>query len=143
MPRQAAIACAFLMIAPTHLAAQAPGPSLPRFTAEPTCPAEGAADSEEIVVCGRRNEEDSPYRVPRELRDAGPIEDRHAAWGARVRDEQSLGRFSDQTVGPFGYLQRSRQMDCEWRAARQIAQGRQPDCTMRVGPDQPTDWQRR
>lgn len=123
--------------------AQPAGSLLPRIVPERECRESNASRGEEIVVCGRRNETDSPYRILRELRDRGPIEDRHAAWGARVRHEQSLGPYSDQKMGPFGYLQRSRQMDCEWRAARQAAQGQQPDCTARVMPDQPTDWQRR
>jgi hypothetical protein len=122
--------------------AQQIGPIVPPITQKPKC-AERPADDEEIVVCGERYDEDSPYRIPRELRDRGPVEDRQMSWDARVRDMESVDRYSSQTVGQFGYLQHSRQVDCEWRAARQERQGRQPDCTRRVVPDKPTDWQRR
>jgi hypothetical protein len=117
------------------------GPVLPRVTQKPDCKEQ--QNDEEIVVCGERYDEDSPYRIPRELRDRGPIEDRHQSWDARVRDLESVDQYSSQTVGPFGYLQRSRQMNCEWLAERQIAQGRQPDCTRKPRPNEPTDWQRR
>jgi hypothetical protein len=99
------------------------------------------ADQSEIVVCGERSD-DSPYRIPRGLRDQGLIEDRDMSWDARTRDMEAVERFSSQTVGPAGMSQRSRQVDCEWRAARQIAQGRQPDCGRRSQPDSDTDWQR-
>ncbi len=121
--------------------AQQIGPIVPQVQ-KPGC-AEQPANDEEIVVCGERYDENSPYRIPRELRDRGPVEDRQMSWDARVRDMESLDRFSSQTVGQFGYLQRSRQVDCEWRAARQERQGRQPDCTRSIVPDKPTDWQRR
>ncbi len=48
-----------------------------------------------------------------------------------------------QTVGPFGYTQRTRQMNCEWLVERQLSQGRQPDCTRKPRPNDPADWQRR
>jgi hypothetical protein len=130
----------------THAAAAAQqiGPALPRITKppQPKCE-ENPADGEEIVVCGQRYDEDSPYRIPRELRNRGPVDDRQQSWDARVRDMESVDRYSSQTVGPFGYLQRSEQMKCEWLADRQLAQGRQPDCTRKPRPDAPTDWQRR
>lgn len=116
----------------------APAPRASR----PPCP-EQPVVGEEIVVCGERYDENSPYRVPQQFRNQRSDEDSHASWTARVNDEEAVGRFSDQTVGPFGYLQRSRQRDCEWRAARQEARGRRPDCGVRNRPDQPTDWQRR
>jgi hypothetical protein len=117
------------------------GPPAP-ITARPDCPPPDP-ESEEIVVCGERYDEDSPYRIPRELRDRGPVEDRHQSWDARVRDLESVEQYSSQTVGPFGYLQSSRQRNCEWLADRQLAQGRQPDCTRKPRPNEATDWQRR
>ena len=93
-------------------------------------------------MCGRRRDSDR-YRVPIELRDAGPIDSRSQSRVAAQREERSLDQFSAQSVGPGGYLQHSRQIDCEWRAARQTLQRRQPDCTVRIGPDQAEDWRRR
>lgn len=118
------------------------GPVAPPITQRPDCP-EQSADQEEIVVCGERYDEDSPYRIPRELRNRGPVEDRQMSWDARVRDLESVNQYGSQTVGPFGYLQRSRQMNCEWLAERQLSQGRQPDCTRKPRPNDPADWQRR
>jgi hypothetical protein len=118
------------------------GPPAP-ITAQPRCQ-EAPVGSDEVVVCGQRpvQEENSPYRVPREFRNVPSNDDRDASHAARQQDLQSLERFDSQTIGGSGYLQRSRQRDCEWRAARQEAQGRRPDCTRRDRPDQPDDWQR-
>lgn len=128
----------------THVAAQAQlvGPPAPRASEPEKCE-ESAPDAEEIVVCGERYDDSEKYRIPAELRDRGQIETRHRSWDAQFRDMQSVERYSSQTVGPGGYLQNSLQRDCEWRAARQQAQGRQTDCTRRMRPDEPTDWQRR
>jgi len=133
---------ALMLFAHGAAGAQQIGPIVPQ-TANPKPCAQAPADDEEIVVCGERYDEDSPYRIPRELRERGQIADRDASWDARVRDLESIDRYSSQTVGPFGYLQNSQQRDCEYRAARQQAQGRQMDCTRKVRPDEPTDWQRR
>jgi hypothetical protein len=117
-----------------------PAPVKPKPDCKPSDP-----DSEEIVVCGEREryDEDSPYRIPRELRNRGPVDDRQQSWDARVRDLESANQWSSQTVGPFGYMQRSRQQNCEWLAERQVSQGRQPDCTRKPRPNDPADWQRR
>ena len=127
--------------APAANAQAVVGPPAP-ITAKPDCPPPDPG-SEEIVVCGERYDEDSPYRIPRELRNRGPVEDRHQSWDARVRDLESVEQYSSQTVGPWGYLQNSRQRNCEWLADRQLAQGRQPDCTRKPRPNDPADWQRR
>jgi len=125
------------------------GPPVPVTRAAPVreCrdePAEGEpAEGEEIVVCGERYDENSPYRVPQQFRDQPSDDDAHASWDARWRDEEALGRFSDQMTGGSGYLQRSQQQRCEWLAARQQAQGRRPDCGRKPRPDAATDWQRR
>jgi hypothetical protein len=118
------------------------GPLAPQITEKPKC-GEQPADSDEIVVCGERYDEDSPYRIPRELRNRGQIDQRDQSWDARVRDLESLDQYGSQTSGPFGYLQNSRQRDCEYRADRQQAQGRQIDCTRKLRPNDPADWQRR
>ena len=75
----------------------APGP-----TREQACPEQ---EGEDVVVCGRPYDENSPFRVPRQFRGQRSDDDRHASWEARWRDEQILGAFSGQTVGPSGYLQ--------------------------------------
>lgn len=130
-----------LTAAPLVHAQPVVGPPAP-ITAKPECKPSDP-HSEEIVVCGERYDEDSPFRIPRELRDRGPVEDRHQSWDARVRDLESVDQYGSQTVGQFGYLQNSRQRNCEWLAERQLAQGRQPDCTRKPRPNDPADWQRR
>lgn len=102
----------------------------PRIVSDERC--QRTDDPEEIVVCAR-NEENSPYRIPRALRGATVIEDRDASHDTRFRDQEALGRFSDQVVGPGGVYRRSRQVDCEWRAARQELRGERPDCGRRGG----------
>jgi hypothetical protein len=86
-----------------------------------------ASSSDEIVVCGRRDE-DSPYRIPREFRDRVSTDDAHASWDLRIRDQEAIERFSNQTDGPFGVYRHSREVDCQWRIARQELRGERPDC---------------
>jgi hypothetical protein len=135
-------AVSLLIAAPAALAQPPlvgpPAPTAPKPKCVPSAP-----DAEEIVVCGERYDEDSPYRIPRELRERGQIDQQDQSWDARVRDLESLDQYGSQTVGPFGYMQNSRQRDCEYRADRQRAQGRQIDCTRKLRPDDPADWQRR
>lgn len=99
------------------------------------------ADSDDIVVCGRKDES-SQYRIPPDLRGTGPIDSRNTSRVARNRDDEVRSRYGSQTVGPSGYLQYSRQIDCEWRVARQQAQSRQLDCNRRIRGDDATDWRR-
>lgn len=109
-------------------AGQTVGPPAPApIVKQPDCDPEAAEDNE-IVVCGDRYDENSPFRVPKQFRNQRSDEDRHASWTARIQDEESLSQFGSQTVGPSGYLQNSRQRDCEWRAARQEMRGERPDC---------------
>ncbi|MGZ8334319.1 MAG: hypothetical protein ACXWUZ_14395 [Allosphingosinicella sp.] len=112
----------------------------PRATRQQSCPEQ---DGEDIVVCGQRYDENSPFRIPPQFRDQRSDDDRHASWEARQRDEQIVGGFSGQTLGPSGYLQAARQRDCGWRAERQSLQGRRPDCGRQHRPDDVADWQRR
>jgi hypothetical protein len=102
------------------------GPALPRITQDRGCD-QPATGSNEIVVCGESSE-DSPYRIPKEFRGQGLIEDRHASWDTRIRDQEALERFSNQNIGPSGITQHSRQVDCQWRVARQEMRGERPDC---------------
>lgn len=107
------------------------------------CSDQPPAEGEEIVVCGEVYDENSPYRVPQQFRNQRTHDDVAASWTSRVNDEESVQRFSSQNVGAGGASQHSRQVDCQWRAARQEAQGRRPDCGARVRPNEATDWQRR
>jgi hypothetical protein len=122
-------------------AAANPAPPVPEPPPRP-CRAGPAGDGE-IVVCGRPYDENSPYRIPTEFRDRPSHDDADASWDPRWRDEEAVARFGGQTVGPFGYLQRGRQMHCNWLAERQEAQGRRPDCGLKPRPDDQADWQRR
>lgn len=129
-------ACRFtaflLLTAALPAGAQQVGPPAPPPAPDPRCGQTPPDNEEEIVVCGRAEDEDSPYRIPRQFRNQEPIEDEDASWSSRVQDEESISRFSSQNVGPSGMSQRSRQVDCEWRAARQQARGERPDCTRQV-----------
>jgi hypothetical protein len=83
---------------------------------------------DEIVVCGETTDS-SRYRIPQELRERRRTHnDTHASWDARIRDQESLERFSNQNDGPFGIYRRSREIDCQWRVARQELRGERPDC---------------
>jgi hypothetical protein len=135
-PASIALALAHPGIAQTEPA------SPPRILDGLDCQFSSPSDSE-VVVCGRRSPNGNRYRIPAELRDNGPVDARNESPVAQRREQDSLDRFGAQTVGPGGYLQHSRQVDCDWRAARQELQGRQPDCTVRINPDAPSDWQRR
>ncbi|MFN3727582.1 MAG: hypothetical protein ACK4SZ_14910 [Allosphingosinicella sp.] len=114
--------------APAPSAPEVAGPPLPRIVQRQRC--QQSDDPDEVVVCGQ-NHENSPYRIPRELRDTGEINDEHASFDAQTRDLEALERFSSQNIGHQGIAQHSRQVDCEWRAARQVAAGRRPDCGRR------------
>ncbi len=119
--------------------AQAPTQSTvatPRIVPDTQC--EDRPEGEDIVVCGRRDR-NNDYRIPEPLREQPSSDPRNVSWAARAKDEASLQRFSDQTTGPAGYLQHNRQVDCEWRAARQEMQGKRPDCTRSVRPSEPDD----
>jgi hypothetical protein len=117
------------------------GPVVPRPTVTRRQCENPDPSAEELLVCGQRSD-NSPYRIPNELRNQGIVEDRDMSWDARTRDMEAVERFSSANVGPSGMSQNSRRRDCEWRAARQVAQGRQPDCGSRSRPDSDTDWQR-
>ena len=90
-------------------------------------PCAGPAD--EIIVCGRRPIE--RYRIPVELREE-PLIARNYSWSARARDEREAARYDGQTIGPTGWLNHSREVDCQWRAERMELAGLMPDCTQRV-----------
>ena len=100
--------------------------ALPRIT--DTLPCSGPA--EEIVVCGRRPRTER-YRIPVELRER-PLTAQDYAWATRARDEREAGRYEDQVSGPGAAYNRSRQVDCQWRAERQQLNGRQVDCSQHI-----------
>jgi len=63
------------------------------------CP-ESTAD--EIVVC---NKIDNPYRIPKELRDSGPIPSKNQAWTTRLADDEQASREAaglPDTCSPVG-----------------------------------------
>lgn len=112
----------FAQTAPAHEPIE-----LPRLDIVPDC--DGPAD--EIVVCARRLPD--RYRVPPTLREP-PLDPRNYSWAARARDERERARYDDQASGPGGWLNYTRQRDCQWRAERQELLGRQVDCSRRVTP---------
>jgi hypothetical protein len=63
------------------------------------CP-ESSAD--EIVVCNRV---DNPYRIPKELRDSGPIPSKNQAWTTRLATDEQTSREAaglPDTCSPVG-----------------------------------------
>lgn len=102
-----------------------PAVVMPRIIADAPCEDDLA---NVIVVCGRTDRDDD-YRIPEAVREEPVFRQRDTSWAIRTRSEDSLQRYSDQTVGPSGFLQHSRQIDCEWRMARQEIEGKPLDCT--------------
>ena len=129
------------------LAAQPPaviGPPVPppRPTRQQDCSDQPGPDGE-MVVCGERYDENSPYRIPREFRGERSDDDVNSSWAARVNDEEAIGRFGDGFSASTSAQAAQRQRDCKYRADRQIAQGRRPDCGARSRRDSPDDYRRR
>ncbi|MEO5937790.1 MAG: hypothetical protein ABIQ43_02135 [Sphingomonas sp.] len=63
------------------------------------CP-ESTAD--EVVVCTRV---DNPYRIPKELRDSGPIPSKNQAWTTRLATDEQTSRAAaglPDTCSPVG-----------------------------------------
>ena len=59
----------------------------------------------EIIVCARRPDNER-YRIPRELRDEGPIDPENESWAVRAQSLEYVGRTGIQscsTVGPGGF----------------------------------------
>ena len=109
--------------------AQPIGPPAP-ITGRPKCePSQPGND--EVVVCGQ-SQENSPYRVPKQFRGIETHDDADASHAARQSDMAAVERHGSQNVGQFGYLQKSREIDCQWRAERQVARGERPDCNRQV-----------
>ncbi|OQW48690.1 MAG: hypothetical protein A4S16_06035 [Proteobacteria bacterium SG_bin6] len=79
------------------------------------------AEGNEVVVCAPI---ESPYRVPRALRDEGPVKPQNQAWGARalVLDEESR-RASGipntcSPIGTGGQTGCTLQLIQQWQAER-------------------------
>lgn len=83
-----------------------------------TCP-KGAAD--EVVVCHRLDE---PYRIPKALRDSGPIPAQNQSWVNRVDDQDAVSRQAaglPNTCSPVGT---GGQTGCSQQIARDFAADR-------------------
>lgn len=123
------VGLAAIVAAPLSAQTYGPPPPPPRPAQNQNCTTPENPD--ELVVCGQRQappDENSPYRIPRELRQQRQIDDEHVSWDTRTRDLEAAERFSSQNVGASGMSQHSRQVDCQWRVARQEARGERPDC---------------
>jgi hypothetical protein len=86
-----------------------------QLTAGQQCP-KGAGD--EIVVCSPAEE---PYRIPKSLRDSGPIPAQNQSWVNRVADIDQTGRVAGglpNTCSPIG---NGGQTGCSVQAAKQWA----------------------
>ena len=91
---------------------------LPRLVPDPC--RQAATDPDEVVVCGRRDDQDR-YRLAPVFRDSSPGRE-GTSWGAQVREQLERSRFDSQTVGPGGYLQAGRERDYNWRQERRQIQ---------------------
>ena len=71
--------------------------------------------NDEVVVCTRV---ENPYRIPKELRDAGPIPNKNQAWTNRVAADEQTSREAaglPDTCSPVGS---GGQTGCSQAAAR-------------------------
>ncbi len=94
---------------------------MPPLPSQEQC-AFGPQDEEEVVVCGRPARRGTYRIIPRQF---DPDRRITQSWGARVSQHLEAARYGDQTVGPFGYMQRSRQMMAEWREERRQMRARE------------------
>ena len=84
-------------------------------TPDQKCP---ESTGDEVVVCTRI---ENPYRIPKELRDAGPIPPKRQAWTNRVAADEQTGREAaglPDTCSPVGT---GGQTGCARAAARTYA----------------------
>lgn len=86
---------------------------------------------DEIVVCTTL---DNPYRIPKELRDAGVIPNNRQAWTNRVADDEQTGREAAglpdtcSPVGTGGQTGCSRALARQFKATKRArANGQDPD----------------
>ena len=82
---------------------------------EQKCP---QSTGDEVVVCTRI---ENPYRIPKELRDAGPIPPKRQAWNNRVEADEQTAREAaglPDTCSPVGT---GGQTGCARAAARTYA----------------------
>lgn len=93
----------------------------------PTPPGEqcayGPQDAEAVVVCGRRPPRGSYRMIPRAGDPAYQLIER--SWASQASQQNQAARWGDQTVGPFGYMQRSAQRGAEWREERRQIRARE------------------
>ena len=87
---------------------------IPRITPVPGCARE--EDSAEIVVCGRRSD-DQRYRIPPAFRGRGS-DPRDRAWGSAATDLFDDERAGAEMIGPNGFLEHGRRAEKEWRDQR-------------------------
>jgi hypothetical protein len=86
-----------------------------QLTAGQQCP---KGEGDEIVVCSPAEE---PYRIPKSLRDSGPIPAQNQSWVNRVADIDQTGRVAGglpNTCSPIG---NGGQTGCSVQAAKQWA----------------------
>ena len=88
---------------------------------EDECP---APVGDEVVVCARAG--DSPYRIPKETRDEGPIPPANKAWATRVEsimEENKAGLpNSCSPIGTGGQTGCTQEMLQRWLAERRAQQ---------------------
>jgi hypothetical protein len=85
------------------------------LTGEQQCP---KSEGDEIVVCSRNDE---PYRIPKALRDTGPVAVPNQSWVNRAADIDQAGRVAGglpNTCSPIGT---GGQTGCSVLAAKQWA----------------------
>ena len=69
------------------------------ISATEKCP---ESTNDEIIVC---NKVDNPYRIPKELRDSGPIPSKNQAWTTRLAGDEQTSREAaglPDTCSPVG-----------------------------------------
>jgi hypothetical protein len=121
--RHTLLGCVLLLLAPA-------GPGFAETTERESTliiygddPCPRSANSDEIVVCARRPEEER-YRIPARLRER-PDRRMESSWGARVADLEEAQRFTRpngcSVVGSNGQTGCTQAMIRQWFAERRAA----------------------
>ncbi len=77
--------------------------------------------SDEVVVCGTVQE---PYRIPRELRDSGPIAAQNQSWANRAQALEQVGRVAAGLPNTCSAIGTGGATGCSLQAAQAYARDR-------------------
>lgn len=120
---------AVLLVLPATASAQSAAGQPPQRVRSVTiqgnqaCP---TSTKDEVIVCSRNDE---PYRIPKGLRDSGPIAPQNQSWVNRAADIDNVSRVAGglpdtcSPVGSGGQTGCTQQWNRNWAAERRATQG--------------------